>query len=142
MTKIKSGDKVKLHYSAKFEDGKLYQSTENRDPEQFDLGEGQVIEGIRKNLIGMEVGEKKTFTVKPDEAFGEHDENLIADVDRKQFPDDMTPFIGQQLRMEREGGVEVTVVVTGLTDDAVTIDANHPLAGKTLEFDVEIVEID
>ncbi len=142
MTKIKSGDKVKLHYNAKFEDGQLYQSTENRDPEQFDLGEGQVIEGIRKNLIGMEVGEKKSFTVTPEEAFGEHDNNLIADVDRGQFPDNMTPFIGQQLRMEREGGDEVTVVVTGLTDNTVTIDANHPLAGKTLEFDVEIVEID
>jgi len=141
MTKIKSGDKVKLHYNAKIKDGTLYQSTENRKPEQFDLGEGQIIEGIRKNLIGMEVGEKKSFTVTPDEGFGAHDENLIVEVDRKQFPEDMTPFVGQQLRMERDGGEEVTVIVTGMTTDIVTIDANHPLAGKTLEFDVEIVEI-
>ncbi len=141
MTKIKTGDKVTVHYSARIQGGNLYQSTENRNPEKFDLGEGKVIDGIRKNLVGMEVGEKKSFVVTPEEAFGDRDDNLVVDVDRNQFPESVTPFIGQQLRMERDDGQEVTVVVTNLTADTVTIDANHPLAGKTLEFDVEIVGI-
>lgn len=141
MPQIKDGDKVKVHYTAKFDDGKTYQSTEGRDPEEFHLADGEIIDGIKFNLIGMEPGQKKSFTVGPEQGYGAHNSDLLAEVDRKQLPDELTPFLGQQLVMERDTGEEVTVVITGLTDDTMTIDANHPLAGKTLNFDVEIIEI-
>lgn len=141
MIKIKAGDKVVLHYNARFKDGELYESTRDRDPELFDLADGKTIDGIRKHLIGMEVGEKKTFIVTPEEAFGDHDDNLTIEVDRGQFPETVKPFVGQKLLMEREDGGEVTVIITHISDEAVTIDANHPLAGKTLEFEVEVIGI-
>ncbi len=142
MSQAKDGDKVRVHYTGKLENGTVFDSSTDREPLEFTIGSGNIIPGFEKGVVGMTAGEKKTVTVSPEEAYGTHNDELTITVDRSRFPDHIKPELGQQLLMDQAGGKQVEVIITGIEDDKVTLDANHPLAGKTLIFDVELVSID
>jgi len=141
MGHAKSGDTVKVHYTGKLEDGKVFDSSENREPLEFVIGEGNVIPGFEKGIAGMALGESKTITIPPEEAYGTRHEEFVVNVERNEFPENITPAIGLQLQMTQPNGESINVIITDLTEDTVTLDANHLLAGHTLIFDVELVEI-
>ena len=141
MSSAKVGDKVKVHYTGKLEDGQVFDSSQGRDPFEFTLGEGKVIPGFEKGITGMEVGQEKTLTIPPTEAYGEHREALVADVNKSEFPEHITPEVGQSLQLRQEDGSPITARITEIDNEKVTLDANHPLAGKTLVFDVKLIEI-
>ncbi len=141
MSQAKDGNTVKVHYTGKLESGEVFDTSKDREPLQFTLGGGNIIPGFDKGVMGMETGEKKTITIPPDDAYGPKRDDLVANVNRADFPENITPEIGQQLQMEQPDGTTMNVVITEMSDQKVTLDANHPLAGKTLIFDVELVEV-
>ena len=141
MPQAKSGDKVKVHYTGKLEDNTVFDSSKDRPPLEFTIGSGSIIPGFENAVIGMETGESKTFTIPPDEAYGQPRDELKMEVNKSDFPDDITPEVGQQLQMKRADGNVINVVVADMEGEKVTLDANHPLAGKALTFDIELVEI-
>ncbi|MCP4685970.1 MAG: peptidylprolyl isomerase [bacterium] len=141
MSQAKAGDKVKVHYTGKLEDGTVFDSSKEREPLEFDLGSGNVIPGFENGILGMEVGESKTLTIVPDEAYGQTNSDLVATVERKQFPENITPELGLQLQMSQPNGQPLNVTVINIVGDSITLDANHPLAGKTLVFDIELVAV-
>lgn len=133
----KDGDTVRVHYTGTLEDGEQFDSSEGKDPLQFVVGSGQMIAGFDKGVVGMMVGEKKTITLTPDEAYGYPQDDRIQEIDRAQLPPDINPEAGMEL-MSPSG---FPVKITAVSDSTVTIDANHPLAGKTLTFELELAEI-
>jgi FKBP-type peptidyl-prolyl cis-trans isomerase 2 len=141
MPQAKSGDKVKVHYTGKLEDNTVFDSSKDRPPLEFTIGSGSIIPGFENAVIGMETGQSKTFTIPPDEAYGQPRDELKMEVNKSDFPDDITPEVGQQLQMKRADGNVINVVVANMEGEKVTLDANHPLAGKALTFDIELVEI-
>ncbi len=141
MTKVKDGDTVKVHYKGSLEDGSVFDSSEDREPLEFTLGSGQLIPGFEKAVIGMEQGESTTITIPSKEAYGEPREDLILDVPKDNLPDDIEPQIGMQLQVNRPDGDPIPVRVTNVGDEQVKLDANHPLAGEDLTFEIELVEI-
>ena len=141
MAAASSGDNVKIHYTGRLEDGTVFDSSEGRDPLEFSLGAGSVIPGFDKGVTGMEVGEKKTVTIPPLDAYGEAKDEMIAVINRQHIPPNITPEIGMQLEMQSPEGQQMPVTITAITEDKVTLDANHHLAGKTLIFDLELVSI-
>ncbi|EPR38710.1 peptidylprolyl isomerase FKBP-type [Desulfovibrio sp. X2] len=141
MAQAKNGDVVKVHYTGKLSDGTVFDSSEGRDPLEFTLGEGMVIEGFEKAVVGLAPGEKREATFGPDEAYGSYDESLSCAVPRDQIPEHIQPEVGMMLSFTTEDGQPAHVTVTEVTDDSVTLDGNHPLAGKTLTFAVELVSI-
>ncbi len=141
MAQAKKGDKVKIHYTGTLADGTTFDSSQGRDPLEFTLGSGQVIEGFDEAVTGMEVGEKKTVTIPVDKAYGERVDEMVIPVPRDQVPADINPEIGQKLQMAGPDGEMLVVEVVDVTDDQVTLDANPPLAGKELTFDIELVEV-
>lgn len=142
MAKAKSGDKVRVHYTGRLDDGQVFDSSRDREPLEFQLGEGQVIEGFDDAVTGMSPGESKTVTIPADSAYGQRRSELAVRVPRSEFPPNIQPEIGQQLQMQQQGGPPVVVTVAEVTDEYVTLDANHPLAGENLTFDLELVDID
>ena len=141
MSAAKSGDTVRIHYTGKLEDGTQFDSSEDRDPLEFALGGGQVISGFDSAVEGMTVGDTKSVTIQPEEAYGPRHDQLIQDVPRNQLPDDMTPAVGMELQAQNETGEVMRFAVTAVDDESITVDGNHPLAGKSLAFDIELVEI-
>ena len=141
MSAAKSGDTVRIHYTGKLEDGTQFDSSEGRDPLEFALGGGQVIPGFDSAVEGMTVGDTKSVTIQPEEAYGPRHDQLIQDVPRNQLPDDMTPAVGMELQAQNETGEVMRFAVTAVDDESITVDGNHPLAGKSLAFDIELVEI-
>ena len=141
MTQAKQGDTVKIHYTGILEDGTVFDSSEGRDPLSFTIGSGQVIPGFEEAVVGMAREEKKNVTIPVDKAYGPRNEELIITVPREQVPPDIEPETGQRLQMEGPQGQPVIVVVSEVTDEHVKLDANPPLAGKDLTFDIELVEI-
>jgi len=141
MSQAKEGDKVKVHYTGKLEDGTVFDSSENRPPLEFEIGKGNVIPGFESGVVGMELNGKKTVTIEPDDAYGQRRDELTVEVTKADFPEDITPDVGQQLQIKRPDGNVIDVAITKVEGDKVTLDANHPLAGKTLVFDIELVEI-
>lgn len=139
MAKAKSGDTVKIHYTGTLGDGEVFDSSEGRDPLEFTLGEGQVIQGFDDAVTGMAPGEEKTVTIAPEQAYGERHDDLVTQVDRSQFPDDLTPEVGQQLQLTTDDGQPMAVTVSEVGDKVVTLDANHPLAGQALTFKITLV---
>jgi peptidylprolyl isomerase len=137
----KNGDTVQVNYTGKLADGTVFDSSIGREPLEFTLGEGQMIPGFEKAVLGMKVGEKKTVTIPVDEAYGPHRDDLIVEVPREKLPSDLTPEVGQQLVMTRPDGAKMIVTITSVSDNSVMIDANHPLAGKDLTFEIELVKI-
>jgi len=141
MAQAKEGDIVKVHYTGKLEDGTVFDTSEEQTPLEFTIGSGQIIPGFEQAVVGMEPGETKTATVPPEEAYGQHREDMTIAVERGQFPDDINPETGQQLQIQQPDGRMAIVVVSDVTESTVTLDANHPLAGQPLTFDIELVDI-
>lgn len=137
----KKGDKVKVHYTGTLNDGTQFDSSCGRQPLEFTLGEGKVIPGFESAVTGMKVGESKTVSIPHTEAYGERNENMLIEVKKEQLPPDLKPEVGQQLQMQRMDGQTLIATVTNVEDTSITVDANHPLAGKDLNFKIEIVEI-
>lgn len=141
MATAKKGDKVKVHYTGKLEDGTVFDSSRERDPLEFELGGGNMIAGFDEAVHGMTVGENKTTNIPSEEGYGAKDENMIFTVPKDQLPPEIKPEEGMQLSMQHPSGQNIPVVVTKVTEEDIEIDANHPLAGKNLIFDIELVEI-
>ena len=137
----KTGDRVKVHYTLKDSKGEVVESSRDTQPIEFTIGEGNVIPGFAKEIIGMEIKETKTVLISPDDAYGPHDENKIFEFKRKNAPGDFDPQIGRSVQMHRPDGKAVVVTVIGQTEKGFMMDANHPLAGKELTFDLELLEI-
>ncbi len=137
-----TGDTVHVHYTGRLEDGTVFDSSEGRDPLAFTVGAGQVVPGFEDAVAGMQVGDSKTVKIGPADAYGERRDDLFLDVPNEQLPDDLAPQIGMELALRGEDGQAVPVRVAAVDDETVTLDANHPLAGHALTFDVELVAID
>ncbi|GAA6208125.1 peptidylprolyl isomerase [Cognatishimia sp. WU-CL00825] len=141
MTAAKSGDNVQIHYTGTLSDGSVFDSSEGRDPLAFTLGSGQVIKGFDDGVTGMTVGEKKTVNIPCADAYGPSHEGMIQDVPREQIPAEIPLEVGLMLQMQGPDGQVIPVKVMNITDEAVTLDANHELAGKDLTFALELVAI-
>lgn len=141
MAPAKQGDTVKVHYTGKLDDGTVFDSSVDRDPLEFTIGEGSIIPGFERAVVGMNLGESKTEVIPTDEAYGPHVEEMVVVIDRRQIPSEIEPEIGQQLHIQQPDGQVLPVVITDVSNSSVTLDANHPLAGEDLIFDIELVEI-
>jgi len=141
MSQAKKGDSVKVHYTGKLDDGTVFDSSVGREPLDFTAGAGQVIAGFDEAVIGMAVGQKKTVRIAPEQAYGPHNPEMTLQVPRNDLPAEIQPEIGMQLEASQEGGHSMVVTVVEVTDDSVTFDANHPLAGKALTFEIEVVQL-
>ncbi len=141
MTQAKSGDTVRIHYTGTLDDGTEFDSSAGRDPLEFALGGDQVIPGFDNAVDGMSVGDNKTVTISPDDGYGMRHEQLVQQVPRSAFPEDMEPAVGMQLQSQSPDGQVVNLVVVEVEDESITVDANHPLSGQALTFAIELVEI-
>ncbi len=141
MQEVKSGDTVRVHYHGKLNDGTTFDSSEGRDPLEFEVGSGSVIAGFDNGVTGMKVGDKKTINISVDEAYGQVQDDLLMEFPLDRFPADMKPELGMELNMSNGAGQNFPVVITEVLDNSVVLDANHPLAGEDLTFDLELVEI-
>ncbi|MFN8597962.1 MAG: peptidylprolyl isomerase [Anaerolineae bacterium] len=141
MSQAKTGDTVRVHYTGKLDDGTVFDSSVGSDPIEFVIGDHQVIPGFEDGVTGMAVGEAKTVTIPFAQAYGAYDESLLLEVPRAQFPPHITPEVGEALQLRQPDGDVVTVVISNVSDEAVTLDANHPLAGEDLTFDLQLAEI-
>ncbi len=141
MAQAQYGDEVKVHYTGKLEDGTVFDTSTNRSPLQFAIGDGQIIPGLEKAILGMNLGESNTIKVPMDEAYGPRREEMILVLDRNEFPVHMKPEVGQLVEMRHLDGRRMRVTVTDVSESRVTLDANHPLAGKDLTFDIQLLEI-
>ncbi|WGW04873.1 FKBP-type peptidyl-prolyl cis-trans isomerase [Tropicibacter oceani] len=141
MTQAKSGDTVRIHYTGTLNDGSTFDSSAGRDPLEFQIGSGQVIPGFDSAVSGMTVGEKKQVEIPADQAYGQPNPQAMQAVPRAEIPADIPLEVGTQLQVQTPTGQVMPVTVTEVTETEVTLDANHPLAGKDLTFDIELVEI-
>jgi len=137
----KNGNQVKVHYHGRLQDGTTFDSSEGRSPLEFEVGAGQVIKGFDDGVVGMKEGDKKTIHIPVEEAYGEKSEDMIIEFPKDQFPPDMKPEVGMQLNLRGQDGRNFPVVISDVKDDVVVLDGNHPLAGKDLIFDIEMVEV-
>jgi peptidylprolyl isomerase len=142
MTQAKPGTTVSIHYTGTLEDGSTFDSSEGRDPLTFQMGEGQIIPGLESALSGMAVGEEKTVTIPSEQAYGPVNPQAVQQVPRDAVPADIPLDLGTQLQVQTPDGRALPVVVTEVTAEQVTLDANHPLAGKDLTFAVEVVGVE
>lgn len=142
MTEVKSGDTVRIHYTGTLDNGDTFDSSEGRDPLEFVVGSGQIIPGLDKALPGMTVGESKTVPVPCVEAYGEANPDARQDVPRDTIPDEIPVEVGLQLQMQTQDGQVIPVTIVELHEETVVLDANHPLAGKDLTFQIELVAVD
>jgi FKBP-type peptidyl-prolyl cis-trans isomerase 2 len=141
MTQVKAGDTVRIHYTGTLNDGTTFDSSEGRDPLQFEVGSGQIIPGLDKELPGMSVGDKKSVNIPAAEAYGEVNPQMQQAIPRDQIPPEIEVQPGMRLQMQSPDGQVIPVTVVDADEQTVTLDANHPLAGKDLNFDIELVAI-
>jgi FKBP-type peptidyl-prolyl cis-trans isomerase 2 len=141
MQQVKKGDTIKVHYHGTLVDGTTFDSSEGREPLEFEVGGGMVIEGFDNGVLGMAVGDKKTVTIPAAQAYGDTQQDMILEFPKEQFPADMVPEIGLQLTLSNNQGQQFPVVITAIKEETVVLDANHPLAGKDLIFALELVDI-
>lgn len=137
----KEGDSVKVHYTGTLDDGSVFDTSIGGAPLQFTIGEGQVIPGFEQGVLGMKLGESKTVKIPVDQAYGPYQESLVWTLDRDQLPEGMEPEVGLRLTLFQENGQIIPVTVIEVFESNVTVDANHPMAGKDLTFDIQLVEI-
>jgi FKBP-type peptidyl-prolyl cis-trans isomerase SlpA len=141
MSQVKANNTVKVHYTGKLSDGQVFDTSEGKEPIEFVLGQGQLIPGFEQGLIDMKVNEKKTITIAKEEAYGEVNEQLIQEVDKANLPQDMEPKVGMGLVSKSPDGQEMNLMVVDVKEKSIVVDGNHPLAGRDLVFDLEVVEI-
>jgi peptidylprolyl isomerase len=141
MAKVKSGDTVQVHYKGTLQSGELFDSSEGREPLEFTVGSGQVINGFDTAVLDMEAGESKTVNIPVEQAYGERSQDALISVPRTEFPADINPNIGDELQMSDDQGNIYPVVVAEVAEDHVVLDANHPLAGQALTFEISLVKI-
>jgi peptidylprolyl isomerase len=141
MSQAKAGDTVKIHYTGTLTDGTEFDSSSGGEPLEFTLGEGQVIEGFDNAVKGMAVGEQKSVNIPPEKAYGPRQEGMVSKVPMSALPNDLEPVEGMRLRAQGQDGRTVNLTVTDVGDKSITVDANHPLAGQALNFDIELVSI-
>ena len=141
MAQAQNGDKVRVHYHGKLRSGETFDSSDGRDPLEFTVGQGEVIKGFDEGVKGMKTGDKKTVEINVADAYGEKEDQRIIEFPKDQFPPDLKPEAGMQLMMNDGAGHQIPVTITEVKEDAVVLDANHPLAGQDLIFDIELVEI-
>jgi len=141
MAEAKNGDTVKVHYTGKLDDGTVFDTSIDREPMQFTIGEGQLIPDFEQAAVGMNPGESKTIQIPAENAYGPHHQEMIMVVERSQFPEDLKPEVGQQLQVRQANSQDFVVTVMAVSDSEVTLDGNHPLAGKDLTFDIQLAEI-
>ncbi len=142
MAQAKHGNTVQIHYTGKLDDGFVFDSSLEREPLEFKIGDGFVLEGFEQAVIGMNPGESKTITLTADQAYGPYREEMVTIVPKEQFPPHITPEIGQQIQInDKELAQPMIVAITNISDEGITLDANHPLAGKDLTFDIKLVAI-
>ncbi|MEP6464784.1 MAG: peptidylprolyl isomerase [Parafilimonas sp.] len=137
----KKGDKVKVHYHGRLNDGTTFDSSQNREPLEFEVGSGMVIKGFDDGVTGMTIGDKKTISIPAEDAYGQRNHEMVLEFPLTNFPPDIKPEVGMTLNMHSENGDELPVVITEVNNEAVVLDANHPLAGKDLIFDIELVDL-
>ncbi len=142
MSQAKAGSSVKIHYTGTLDDGTQFDSSAGRDPLAFELGSGQVIPGFDKAVDGMTVGDSKTVNIPAEDAYGPHQPAMVQDVPKNALPDDLEPAEGMGLQAQGPDGQLVNLVITEVKEESITVDGNHPLAGKALNFDIELVSID
>ena len=140
MRQAKQGDTVRVQYHGKLQDGSVFDASD-REPLEFTIGEGNLIPGFEQGVIGMGIGDTKTVTIPAEQAYGLRMEQLVAVVERKEIPEHIKVEVGSQLEVSQEDGQTFPVLITEVTDTHVTLDANHPLAGRNLIFDLRLVEI-
>ena len=141
MVKAKSGDTVKIHYTGKFDDGSVFESSTGGDPLEFTIGSGQIMPGFEEAVVGMEPGQSKTATITAENAYGPHRPEMVFEVDHSKFPEKINPQLGDRFQIPQQDGHMLVVTVIRVTDAKVVLDANHPLAGKDLTFDILLVAI-
>jgi FKBP-type peptidyl-prolyl cis-trans isomerase SlpA len=141
MSQVKENNTVKVHYTGKLSDGQVFDSSEGKEPLEFTLGKGQIIPGFEKGLIDMKLNEKKTITIAKEEAYGDINDNLRQEVKKTELPEDIKPEVGMGLVSKSPDGQEMNLLVVEVKEESIVIDGNHPLAGKDLIFDLEVVEI-
>jgi peptidylprolyl isomerase len=139
MTEVKKGDNVKVHYTGKLVDGTVFDSSQGGEPLEFAVGSGQVIAGFEEGVVGMKVGESKVIEIPVEKAYGVRNDAMVIQAPIEQVPPDLNPELGMRLEMGGANGEILRVVVTEITDTHITLDANPPLAGKDLTFEVEVV---
>lgn len=141
MQQAKNGDTVKVHYEGRLSDGTTFDSSEGQDPLEFEVGSGLVIKGFDDGVVGMQVGDKKTLKIPAEEAYGDKNPDMLVEFPKEQFPDDLKPEVGMTLNMTNGEGQVIPVVITEVREESVILDANPPLAGEDLVFDIELIEI-
>lgn len=141
MSQVKENNTVKVNYTGKLADGQVFDSSEGKEPLEVTLGQGQLIPGFEKGLIDMKLNEKKTITIAKDDAYGDVNDALIQEVNKAQLPQDMAPEVGMGLVSKTPDGQEMNLLVVEVKDETIVVDGNHPLAGKDLVFDLEVLEI-
>lgn len=141
MQQANTGDKVKVHYHGRLRNGETFDSSQGRDPLEFEVGAGQMIKGFDEGVKGMQVGDKKTVEIGAGDAYGHREEENMIEFPKDQFPADMKPEPGAQLMLSNDEGQQFPVVIVEVKDDSVVLDANHPLAGQDLIFDIEMMDI-
>lgn len=141
MAKAENGSTVKIHFIGKHEDGTVFDSSRDRDPLEFTVGDGSTIEGLEESVVGMNTGETKDITLEPEKAFGDRDEDMVRAIERSQIPEDIELAVGMPLQVQSPEGETYMVMVVDLDEETVTLDGNHPLAGQTLSFEIELVEV-
>ncbi|BAU07885.1 MULTISPECIES: FKBP-type peptidyl-prolyl cis-trans isomerase [Fischerella] len=141
MGQAKLGDTVKVHYTGKLDDGTVFDTSVEREPLQFSIGEGLVIPGFEQAVVGMTPGESKRTNIPADEAYGPYRPELVMVVDKERIPTDVSIEVGQMLQISQSNGQAIPVVVTEVSDSQITLDANHPLAGQELIFDIQLIQI-
>lgn len=139
--KAQQGDTVAVHYTGKLDDGEVFDSSQGRDPLEFQVGGGQVIPGFDEAVQGLAVGESREVRLEPEQAYGEPSDEMVVDVDPSQFPADAEPTVGQQVQVQVAPGQNRVATIQDVSDEAIKLDLNHPLAGKALTFDLELVDI-
>jgi peptidylprolyl isomerase len=141
MAAAKKGDKVKVHYTGRLEDGTVFDTSAERGPYEFTIGQSKIVPGFAEAVIGMKPGQSKTVEIPAKKAYGPHRKDMMAVIERSKLPDHLNPEIGQRLRIDQADGQKIPATVVEVSDSTVTLDANHPLAGKDLIFDIELLEI-
>ena len=141
MSQVKANDTVRVHYTGKLTNGEIFDSSVDREPLEFTLGQGQLIPGFEKGMIDMQVNEKKTLNIPSAEAYGERREEMMQEVAKSQLPEEIKPEVGMALMSQTPDGQQMRLTVAEVKDESIVVDANHPLAGQDLVFEVELLEI-